>query len=88
MYENEIAFAVDRRADDRPYLAHLGELADEAALVASYIQDFIARCRGSQAGEAKTGPMPVPSGHLGNLERLTENMARLDKLARELQSIG
>jgi hypothetical protein len=73
---------------DRPYLARISELADEANRIAGYLQAFIDRCRGGGTGEGKCGPVPVPSGHLGNIDRLTESLGRVDKLARELQTIG
>ena len=74
---------------DRPYLARIGDLADEAARIATYLDGFIARCRGGISGDAKAGgPTPVPSGHFGQLDRLQDNLGRLDKLARELQTIG
>jgi hypothetical protein len=74
---------------DRPYLARLGEVADELDRIGNYIECFIDRCRGGGRTEGSKGAVaPVPSGHLGQLERLTDNLSRVDKLARELQVIG
>lgn len=74
--------------DDRPYLARISDIADEAERIAGYIENFIDRCRSGGALTGKTGPTPVPSGHFGQLDRLQDNLARIDKLARELQTIG
>jgi hypothetical protein len=74
-------------SEDRPYLARIGDIADEAYIIGNYIQDFIDRCRGGGQASEKIGG-PVPSGHLGNLDRLQENIGRVDRLARELQTIG
>jgi hypothetical protein len=86
--ESECAADVAGQTSDRPYLARISELADETNRIAGYLQAFIDRCRGGGNIEGKTGPTPVPSGHLGNLDRLTENLSRVDKLARQLQTIG
>ena len=75
-------------APDRPYLARISDAADELDRIAGYIQNFIDRCRGGGAATGNAGPTPVPSGHLGQLDRLQDNLARVDKLARELQTIG
>lgn len=77
-------------APDRPYLARIEDAADELDRIAGYIQDFIDRCRGCALSQsAASGTLsPVPSGHFGQLDRLQDNLARVDKLARELQTIG
>ncbi len=75
-------------APDRPYLARISDAADELDLIAGYIQSFIDRCRGGGDSAKTGGPTPVPSGHFGQLDRLQDNLGRVDKLARELQTIG
>lgn len=85
---NSTVPAGDTCVPDRPYLARISDYADEADRIADYIQMFIDRCRGGGNTAAANGPSPVPSGHLANLDRLQDNLARVDKLARELQSIG
>jgi hypothetical protein len=84
------AAAMQTVSPDRPYLARLGEVADQLDQIGNYIEQFIDRCRGGGRveGAKAGGPVPVPSGYLGQLERLTENLGRVDKLARELQVIG
>jgi hypothetical protein len=75
--------------EDRPYLARIADAADELDRIAGYIENFIDRCRGGGGSGAKLGaPTAVPSGHFGQLERLQDNLGRVDKLARELQTIG
>ena len=76
---------------DRPYLARIGDAADELERIAGYIQNFVDRCRGcggNTLSDGSTKIAPVPSGHFGQLDRLQDNLARVDKLARELQTIG
>ena len=93
MMETDYAYAAKQQlcteyAADRPYLARIGESADELDRIAGYIQSFIDRCRGTALGDCAPKVSPVPSGHFGQLDRLQDNLARVDKLARELQTIG
>jgi hypothetical protein len=92
-YENTKSSALpnlvgDAACIDRPYLARIADAADELERIGSYIEDFIDRFRGGDLATQKVGPTPVPSGHFGQLERLQDNIVRVDKLARELQTIG
>jgi len=74
---------------DRPYLGRISDMADEAERIGNYIEQFIDRCRGGASiVRSDTSTVPVSTGHLANLDRLTENLGRIDKLARELQTIG
>lgn len=90
MYGDVSCVANEALHPDRPYLARIGDAADELERIAGYIQNFIERCRGGGAtladGAAKIAP--ITSGHFGQLDRLQDNLARVDKLARELQTIG
>lgn len=69
-------------------LDKIGMYANDLDAVASYIQAFLDRCRGGGDTAKLGGPTPVPSGHLGELERLGNALHRVDCLARELQTIG
>jgi len=84
------AASIQVPSPDRPYLARLGDVADQLDQIGNYIEQFIDRCRGGGrlTDGAKAGPVPVPSGYLGQLDRLSANLERVDKLARELQTIG
>jgi hypothetical protein len=75
-------------ATDRIPLERIGEYADELGRVAGYISDFIARCRGPQPEPENSKLSSVPSGHLGQIDRLGDQLHRVDCLARELQTIG
>lgn len=78
----------DCPALDRPYLARLSDIEGELSRSAALIEEFIARCRGGIiAGGAKSS-VPSDSGHLATLDRITEQMTRIDKMARELGTIG
>jgi hypothetical protein len=80
---------LERECPDRPYLARLGDVADELERVGDYLQAFIDRCRGAQASTAASSALnSVPSGHFGQLDRVQTNLGRVDALARELQTIG
>lgn len=81
----EATRAVD---NDRPPLARLGDIANDVCRVGGYIEDFISRFRGSEPTTGANKPEQVPCGHLGELERLTDAIHRVDCLARELQTIG
>ena len=72
---------------DRPYLAMIENLADDAERSSALIEQFIGRCRGSQATGGDK-PQLVPSGHFGQLDRLSGAIGQLSNLARELRSIG
>jgi hypothetical protein len=72
---------------EQPPFARISDYADELGRIAGYIQDFLDRCRGTDNG-AKAMPTPVPSGHVGQLDRLGDNLHRVDCLARELQRLG
>lgn len=74
---------------DRPYLARISDLADEAAKTGDLIELFIDRCRGGGRNEStKQATAPHPTGHLAQLDRLNQNLARVTQLACELSSIG
>lgn len=77
-------------ADCQPtaYLERVGSIADEAERAATYIEGFINRCRGGGNVQGGSSPVAVPSGHFGQLSRLADAVASIDKLARELQAIG
>ena len=78
-------------ADTKP-LETIGAIADDAERAATYIAAFITRFRHgnmpSVAGANTTQLKPVPSGHHGQIERLRDAVFEIDKLARELGSIG
>lgn len=75
---------------DRPYLARLADIEEQLGRSADLIEQFIARCRGGgvQTISGPAGATPVASGHFAQIERIVEQMTRIDKLARELGSIG
>jgi hypothetical protein len=53
------------------------------------IEQFIGRCRGGGAGdETSRLSAPMPTGHLAQLDRLSQNLARVTQLACELNAIG
>jgi hypothetical protein len=73
---------------DRPYFSRLSDIEGELARSADLIEEFIARCRGGgMAGNTKS-PVPAASGHFAALDRVIEQMTRIDKLSRELGTIG
>jgi hypothetical protein len=73
--------------DSRP-LDTIQFLADEAERSAHLIREFIERFRGSGDPAKGNGPVPVPSGHFGQLDRLRSALSSVDQLARELSTIG
>jgi hypothetical protein len=93
-YDKNAAYALagaqsSNVALDRPYLTRIGELADEAAKTGDMIEQFIGRCRGGGAGdETSRLSAPMPTGHLAQLDRLSQNLARVTQLACELNAIG
>ncbi len=74
------------RGDTRA-LETLSTLADEAERSAELIAAFIGRFAG-HGGNGAAMVAPVPSGHSGQIDRLREALASIDKLARELGTIG
>jgi hypothetical protein len=78
--------AVAVATSDRPPLDRISDYADDLERIAGYISDFLARCRGCEAANDKLAP--VPSGHIGQLDRLADELHRVDCLAHELQTIG
>ncbi len=86
-------YAQDCRAEaqvactDSTPLDSLAVLTEETERSAHFIQEFIDRFRGSGSDKVG-GPTPVPSGHMGQIARLREAVSSVDKLARELRSIG
>lgn len=76
-------------AADRPYLARLTDIEIQLSQSADLMDEFVARCRGGGTNlSAKVSDAPVASGHFNTLERIVEQMTRIDKLARELGTIG
>lgn len=74
---------------ERPYLARLGSIEAELANCADHIEEFIARFRGGGFGATQDGPTaPVASGHAATIDRIVEQMTRIDKASRELSTIG
>lgn len=72
--------------DTRP-LDTIATLADEAERSVHLITEFIDRFAGhGRAGSAAVAP--VPSGHSGQIDRLRAALNDIDKLARELGTIG
>lgn len=64
--------------------------ANSAERICERIEEFIDRCRGHEpAMNAKSATLAqVPSGHFGQLERLSVALDRAENLARELANIG
>jgi hypothetical protein len=75
--------------DTKP-LEGLASIAEEAERAATLIDAFITRFRHGSGpiGTGTTQIKPVPSGHAGQLERLRDAVFTVDKLARELGTIG
>ena len=77
---------------DSTPLDSISGIADEAERCAGYIEAFITRFHHggvSQVVAAKAAQLtPLPSGHAGQIQRLRDAVASVDKLARELQTIG
>lgn len=73
-------------------LDSIGAIAEEAERAGTYISAFIARFRHGKIPEAAPGSIgqlkPVPSGHAGQIDRLRDAIATIDRVARELQTIG
>lgn len=88
MHSDETAYACQAAAVDRPILASIGDAADTAGKVANMVQAFIDRCRGGGSPAGATTGAPVPTGHFANLERLQENLKRLESLTGDLSEIG
>jgi hypothetical protein len=65
-------------------------MAEEVSVIADRLESFVARFHGApQSDGAKSaGLAPVPSGYSGKLDVLRGNIARADKLSREISSIG
>ncbi len=74
------------RGDTRA-LETLCILAEEAEKAAEQIASFIYRFTG-HGGAESSDIAPVPSGHSGQIDRLRKALAEIDKLARELGTIG
>jgi hypothetical protein len=74
---------------ERPYLARLMDIENQLAQSADLIEEFIARCRGGGVLNKVAGSAaPVATGHFAQIERVVEQMTRIDKMARELGTIG
>jgi hypothetical protein len=74
---------------DVPYLDRVVAIAEEAERSATLIEGFIARCRGGGImSGASAATAPMPSGHFAQLNRLRDAVSEIDKLARELGTIG
>ena len=86
-YATDAKYAPDCEA--KP-LEAIPQIADEAERAATLISAFIVRFRHGHAGEAAkpTQLAPVPSGHAGQIDRLRNAVFEIDKLARELGTIG
>lgn len=74
--------------DPAPYLHRIGSLANSVEESAALVSEFIARCRGGGNGKVGSTDRPVSSGYIGQLDRLHEAAAELNKLAHELSAIG
>jgi hypothetical protein len=73
---------------DLPYFARLPEIEENLTRSAERIEEFISRCRGGGMASTAKGEAPKASGHFAALERIVEQMERIDKLSRELSVIG
>jgi hypothetical protein len=75
--------------DTKP-LETISAIADDAERTATLISAFITRFRHGHVPTTpeKTQPQPVPSGHAGQLTRLRDAVFNLDKLARDLNTLG
>lgn len=73
-------------ADVRP-LENINAMADEVSVCADRLTSVLARFQGGGLDGAKAGPSPVPSGYLGQMDRLRGQIALVDKLTSELASI-
>jgi hypothetical protein len=80
------------QATDEPSrtLDNIGAMVEEVSVIADRLEGFLARFHGTpQSDGAKSaGLAPVPSGYSGKLDVLRGNIARADKLSREISSIG
>ena len=89
--EGDYAYAGEACTENRP-LENLSSIADEAERTATLISAFITRFRHGNPAPASGGDKamlkPVPSGHHGQIERLRDAVSQLDKLARDLNTLG
>lgn len=69
-------------------LNQLEYMANRAEQQADHIERFIARFRGHPMGSDAARPVPVPSGHEGQIARLNEQLNRIESLTDSLASIG
>lgn len=91
MFEtSKVAYAADQQVcADEPYLARLDRIEEELSRSANLIENFIDRCRGGGNQIALNAPQPPKAtGHFATIERIVDQMARIDRASRELGTIG
>jgi hypothetical protein len=69
-------------------LESIANIAEDAERSATLIEAFLTRFRHGQGGEKTSQVTPVPAGHRGQIERLRNAVCEIEKLARELGTIG
>jgi hypothetical protein len=63
--------------------------ATRAAVIGDVLEGFLARWHGGGLSDgAKNATAPMPSGHMAQIARLDSALARLEKLAHEVSSLG
>lgn len=80
---------VEGPAEDRPArgLDRLEDLAGFAERTGDVLERAIARYHGASARVEKDKPQAVPSGHMGQMNRLGEALDRLYSLANDIEQI-
>jgi hypothetical protein len=87
----ESDYAYDRPECDMKPLETIANIAEEAERAGTLISAFITRFRHGSLPEPNSGRdgiKPVPSGHAGQLTRLRDAVATVEKLARDLGTLG
>lgn len=77
----------EAQASRETALGSLSDHANAAGRIGDIIEQFLDRCRGGGRDSANK-LSPAPTGHFAQLERLSQNLARAEELARELGTIG
>jgi hypothetical protein len=90
MEDRNYGYAEQETAEPGRPLDNIGTMAEEVSVIVDRLEGFLARFHGApQSDRAKgAGLAPVPCGYTGKLDVLRGNIARADKLSREISSIG
>jgi hypothetical protein len=91
MMMNEHAYGVAGKPEcETKPLETVASIAEDAERAATLISAFIVRFRHGNSGDASKAAQlaPVPSGHAGQIDRLRAAVFEIDRLARELGTLG